>query len=225
MSKNQPKQRKPLMNVRRDCKDPYLNYRLKKIRADREFNISEISKRTGIKEELIYAYERLRCFPPRDKARKIARVLGVRIEDIFPDKLRMLTKEIQRERRKKDLTNFIFLGSSLSRIEENLSWIVGEDATNYNSFLEQIEIIDMRLALEQALAGLGVRQAEVIRLRYGLENRREYGCECTLKEIGEYLNISRERARQIEAKAIRKLQHPSRAKFLIDFAFYEQKDI
>jgi RNA polymerase primary sigma factor len=49
-----------------------------------------------------------------------------------------------------------------------------------------------------------------LRLRYGLVDGRAY----TLEEVGQKLNVTRERIRQIEAKALRKLRHPSRRKFL-----------
>lgn len=60
--------------------------------------------------------------------------------------------------------------------------------------------------LHEALATLSDREAHVLRLRFGLE----YGQDRTLAEIGEGLNITRERVRQIEAKALRKLAHPNR---------------
>ena len=68
--------------------------------------------------------------------------------------------------------------------------------------------------LEQALRSLAPRERRVLRLRYGLEDAREY----SFSEIGERLGVTRERARQLEAKALRKLRHPSRAKPLKDFA-------
>lgn len=68
--------------------------------------------------------------------------------------------------------------------------------------------------IEQALGSLTPRERRVLRLRYGLEGGREY----TFSEIGETLGVTRERARQLEAKALRKLRHPSRSKRLRDYA-------
>jgi RNA polymerase primary sigma factor len=58
--------------------------------------------------------------------------------------------------------------------------------------------------LDQALAMLPAREAQILKLRYGLEN----GEALTLKEVGLKFGVSRERIRQIEAQAIRRLRHP-----------------
>ena len=57
------------------------------------------------------------------------------------------------------------------------------------------------------------REQKVLRLRFGLEDNRAR----TLEEVGKEFNVTRERIRQIEAKAIRKLRHPSRKIKLKDF--------
>ena len=57
------------------------------------------------------------------------------------------------------------------------------------------------------------REAKVLKLRFGLEDGRPR----TLEEVGKEFNVTRERIRQIEAKALRKLKHPNRSKRLKDF--------
>ena len=64
-----------------------------------------------------------------------------------------------------------------------------------------------RQEVERALATLSEREAEIIRLRFGIGT----GYPRTLEELGRIFNVTRERVRQIEAKAIRKLKHPSRS--------------
>jgi RNA polymerase primary sigma factor len=64
------------------------------------------------------------------------------------------------------------------------------------------------------LQTLSPREERVIRLRFGLDNG---GHERTLEEVGQNFNVTRERIRQIEAKALRKLRHPSRARLLKNF--------
>jgi RNA polymerase primary sigma factor len=67
--------------------------------------------------------------------------------------------------------------------------------------------------LNEVLSTLTEREAKVMRMRYGLENGRQQ----TLEDVGKALGVTRERIRQIEAKALRKLKHPTRSKRLKDF--------
>ncbi len=67
---------------------------------------------------------------------------------------------------------------------------------------------------ESLFETLTPREAEVLKLRYGMS---ETGSEKTLNEVGEILGVTRERVRQIEAKALKKLRHPSRSKKLRDY--------
>ena len=71
----------------------------------------------------------------------------------------------------------------------------------------------LREQLVQVLDTLTPREEKVLRLRFGLEDGRSR----TLEEVGKEFNVTRERIRQIEAKALRKLRHPSRSKKLKDF--------
>lgn len=72
----------------------------------------------------------------------------------------------------------------------------------------------MKMDLENVLLTLSERECGILRLRYGLDD----GEEKTLEEIGRHFQVTRERIRQIEAKAIRKLRHPSRNAILRDYA-------
>ncbi len=67
--------------------------------------------------------------------------------------------------------------------------------------------------LDEVLGTLTEREGKVLRLRFGLDDGRQR----TLEEVGREFNVTRERIRQIEAKALRKLRHPSRSKKLKDF--------
>ena len=71
----------------------------------------------------------------------------------------------------------------------------------------------LREELETALESLTDRERQVVQLRFGLVDGRAR----TLEEVGKEFNVTRERIRQIEAKALRKLRHPSRSKRLKDF--------
>ena len=67
--------------------------------------------------------------------------------------------------------------------------------------------------LEEVLDTLAPREKKVLELRFGIVDGRTR----TLEEVGKEFNVTRERIRQIEAKALRKLRHPSRSKKLRDF--------
>jgi len=69
--------------------------------------------------------------------------------------------------------------------------------------------------IKNALGALTDREREVLELRYGLIDGKDH----TLEEVGQYFNVTRERIRQIEAKALRKLRHPSHSRDLQDYLF------
>ena len=79
-----------------------------------------------------------------------------------------------------------------------------QDAASYTMLKEQ---------LEEVMKTLTPREAKVLRLRFGLDD----GKARTLEEVGKQFNVTRERIRQIEAKALRKLRHPSRSKKLKEY--------
>ena len=78
---------------------------------------------------------------------------------------------------------------------------------------DAVAVALLKEQLVEVLNTLTPREAKVLRLRYGLDD----GKARTLEEVGKEFNVTRERIRQIEAKALRKLRHPSRSKKLKDF--------
>lgn len=71
----------------------------------------------------------------------------------------------------------------------------------------------LRLATNEVLEGLTPREAKVLRMRFGIDMNTDH----TLEEVGKQFDVTRERIRQIEAKALRKLRHPSRSETLRSF--------
>ena len=111
----------------------------------------------------------------------------------------------------------------ISRDPVSLDTPIGEeDDSHLGDFIEDDTALSpadsaaftmLRDELSKALESLTERERQVVRLRFGLEDGRAR----TLEEVGKEFNVTRERIRQIEAKALRKLRHPSRSKRLKDF--------
>jgi RNA polymerase primary sigma factor len=87
-----------------------------------------------------------------------------------------------------------------------------EDAQALNPALGAARSM-LREQLSQSLAQLPSKEREILTRRYGLET----GCPQTLEEVGKVFSLTRERIRQIELKALRKLQHPSRSRALVGY--------
>ena len=77
----------------------------------------------------------------------------------------------------------------------------------------QPKIFALPIQIDDVLSTLTPRERRVLQLRFGLEDGRSR----TLEEVGKEFSVTRERIRQIEAKALRKLRHPSRSRKLKDY--------
>jgi len=143
---------------------------------------------------------------------------------------RQLTQELNREPTDEELAKK--LGISLEKVREvykisqdpvSLETPIGEeDDSHLGDFIkdertmspeEYTEIGMLKEELSGVLLTLTEREEKVLRLRFGLDDGQ---CR-TLEEVGQIFNVTRERIRQIEAKALRKLRHPSRSRKLKDF--------
>lgn len=111
----------------------------------------------------------------------------------------------------------------ISQMPVSLETPIGEEEdSQLGDFIEDTSILGpeesaagtlLTEQIEEMLNALSEREREVLRYRFGLEDGRSY----TLEEVGRRFGVTRERIRQIEAKALRKLRHPSRSKKLRDF--------
>lgn len=100
---------------------------------------------------------------------------------------------------------------------------IGDDEDSHlGDFIEDANILapsdsagfeGLRRSTKEALAGLTPREAKVLRMRFGIDMNTDH----TLEEVGKQFDVTRERIRQIEAKALRKLRHPSRSERLNTF--------
>lgn len=111
----------------------------------------------------------------------------------------------------------------MTRQPLSLDQPVGDHEDNYfGEFLEEKRVVDplydthlenLKERLEDVMEELSFREREIIKLRYGLTDGYSY----TLEEVGKIFSVTRERVRQIESKAVRKLQQPYRSKSLASF--------
>ncbi|NOY98562.1 MAG: sigma-70 family RNA polymerase sigma factor [Chloroflexi bacterium] len=97
-----------------------------------------------------------------------------------------------------------------------------EDSSQLGDFIEDPDAIEpmdaaaremLREQVQSALAALSERERQVLELRFGLLDGKDH----TLEEVSRYFKVTRERIRQIEAKALRKLRHPTRSRHLRDY--------
>jgi RNA polymerase primary sigma factor len=98
----------------------------------------------------------------------------------------------------------------------------GEDTTELGDFIQDDSVVEpvdaaskelLREQIRTVLGFLSDREREVLEMRFGLNDGKDH----TLEEVGKSFGVTRERIRQIEAKALRKLRHPSRSKSLRDY--------
>jgi RNA polymerase primary sigma factor len=110
----------------------------------------------------------------------------------------------------------------MARQPLSLDQPIGDDDSFYGEFLEDPGESDplaetnrnaLKIRIEQAMEHLNYREREILKLRYGLADGYSY----TLEEVGRIFSVTRERVRQIESKAVRKLQQPYRSKTLVGF--------
>ncbi len=148
---------------------------------------------------------------------------------------RQLVQELGREPTAEEISDRLEGALSADRIREiqrinqepvSLETPIGEeDDSHLGDFLEDKEVETpneyttkslLKDELYEVMSDLTEREQKVLKLRYGLEDNHPR----TLEEVGKEFNVTRERIRQIEAKAIKKLRHPNRAKKLGDYRGY-----
>jgi len=172
-----------------------------------------------------------------DQARTI-RVPVHMVETI--NKINKIRREYLQEYGNYPTTNELasLTGRSKEKIEEILqadketvsleSPVGGDEDSSVGDFVPDNEMINpeesamlmlLRDEINEVLNTLGPREATVLKMRYGLIDGRQK----TLEEVGKYLNVTRERVRQIEVKALRKLRHPTRSKHLKTLMNYLNK--
>jgi RNA polymerase primary sigma factor len=135
---------------------------------------------------------------------------GVRLDPVMARKLRRAANKVRRILR-------------ISQEPMSLDMPVGEeDSSQLGDFIEDDKVIGpvdaaarqlLKEQVRNALSVLSERERDVLEMRFGLRDGQEH----TLEEVGKHFSVTRERIRQIEAKALRKLRHPTRSRPLRDY--------
>ncbi len=94
-----------------------------------------------------------------------------------------------------------------------LIWVTSSKTTRLPVPVDSATDEGLMEATKDVLAGLTAREAKVLRMRFGIDMNTDH----TLEEVGKQFDVTRERIRQIEAKALRKLRHPTRSDYLRSF--------
>ncbi len=162
-------------------------------------------------EELALAPELEYLTPEESAAIKLAKETGQPLDPMLERKWRLAVSKIR------DIQRIAMDPMSLETPVGN-----NDDATELGDFLADESILEpgdaasrelLREQIRTVLEALNEREREVLEMRFGLNDGKDH----TLEEVGKSFGVTRERIRQIEAKALRKLRHPSRSRSLRDY--------
>jgi len=187
--------------------------------------VETINKITRIQRTLVQLYDR----EPTDEEIAVAANIGIdKIKEFMKSGFDIDSKEIIEENNKIETTARL-TSEKVREIKKiamepvSLETPIGEeDDSHLGDFIEDKDAMSpdeyannqlLKDEINSVLEGLTEREEKVLRLRFGLIDGRTR----TLEEVGKLFNVTRERIRQIEAKALRKLKHPNRSKRLRDF--------
>lgn len=197
---------------------PY-NARLLDARRAKGWTQKDLSQLTGLSTSYIGHIETLRVTPSRQAMDELCSALGLSVDYLFPASLMEAIREGLFGHRLVELEEKQIIRLTEGRRAGLLPPGLTED--------EAIEAIDraadndlLKGPIADVLDSIPPREKEVIELRFGLKD----GISRTLDEVGQYfinkrtgLPLTRDRIRQIEAKALRRLRHPSRSRRLKDY--------
>ncbi|WP_374687869.1 RNA polymerase sigma factor RpoD, partial [Promineifilum sp.] len=177
------------------------------VKAQREL-VQQLGHEASV-EELALELDYL--LPEESAAIKAAQANGLPVDPMLERKWRQAVSKIR------DILRIAMDPMSLETPVGN-----NDDATELGDFLADESIVEpgdaasrelLREQIRNVLGFLSEREREVLEMRFGLND----GTDHTLEEVGKSFGVTRERIRQIEAKALRKLRHPSRSRALRDY--------
>jgi len=185
------------------------NKRLRQTRKEKHLTQEDLFRITGIPINTIRRIENLWFVPSREMMEEIACALEKPVSFLFPQELTEAIEEgVFHERRVQLDTQRITSFTGAKRLGRQLSLTSGTEEAE-----REIDQSLLKNQIKEVLAILSSVQQEVITLRFGLDG----GGKRTLDEVGQEFRVGRERIRQIEAKALKRLRHPSQSRKLKGF--------
>ena len=179
------------------------NARLVHARKERGMTQPIMAQAVGIAQYRLHAIETLRVSPTDEEQIKIACILEKPLDYLFPEELLSAIDAGIFSRRKVELA-----APQLISLTEARHLLISDGS----AVEEEVETKLLAETISEVLKTLTPREQNIIGLRFGFDGQSR-----TLESAGRELGMTRERIRQIEAKALRKLRHPSRTRKLKDF--------
>jgi len=184
------------------------NARLVDARKAKGWRQSDMAQLTGLSTSLVGHIETLRAVPSENAMDEISDALDLPREHLFPETLLDAIREGLFGHRVAELEEAHIIRLTEARRARLLPIGMTEDEA-----LEAVNRSLLKKKLPEILAELAPREQRVLELRFVLNDGRSR----TLQEVGKEFHVTGDRIRQIEAKALRKLRHPVRARQLQDF--------
>ena len=183
-------------------KHQIFNNELRKRREAMGLTQQQLGEICGMGKGSIAHFEAFRSFPQEWQAKKLAEVLDTTVEILFPKWL-----ELFKPKRTSITTEHLVTENILGNQE--VLQLTAPDTDLYDTFDKTL----LREELNKQLETLSVREKKIIEERFGLLDNDPK----TLEEVGKTFRVSRNRIRQIQDRALRKLRHPTRSKVLKAF--------
>ena len=170
--------------------------------CDHGLTLLEAAKKIGISSATLIKMIHFKWVPTDDKknqktAEKLCKFFGRELDELFPPEIIDVARILQNEQ---------ILNKDIELL------CLDEIPRNLLSYEENFDEFELREVVNKALNTLTERQQKVIRMRFGFDGKKY-----TLDEVGAELGVQKERARQIEGRALKILQHPTRSKMLREF--------
>lgn len=185
-------------------KHSIFNNELRKRRLSLGLSQKELSQASGVTITAVGNLETFRRMPSEKEATQICRVLDTDISTVFPEWLKLF-----KPKRTTVVTEHLVTEVQLTSGILN-QYLLEDGQDQIDKVEEDIMNEELKEVIKRQLSSLTPRESKILTMRFGLDGSNPK----TLEEVGNQFGVTRERIRGIESKAIRRLKHPTRSKYL-----------